>query len=226
MSRTALIFGGAPVVLTERLTKRLAQLDAPFVVAADAGADTAVRLGFLPHVVLGDFDSLEPASLNRLQQRGVPIESYPRDKDATDGQLAIERALAISPDDLLLVGFLGGPRLDQELANVLLLPRLPAATTLVDGSNECRLLRAGERWTWAAEPDEVVSLLPLWADAQGVYTDGLRWGLNGDTLRAGSTRGVSNEPIAERVRVGLTAGALLVTRHFPNPEPPTPDPLL
>jgi thiamine pyrophosphokinase len=217
MSRAALIFGGAPVFVTDRLTRRLAQLDRPFVVAADAGAETAMRLGFVPDVVLGDFDSIDAAALGDLRARGVRIEAYPTDKDATDGQLAIERALTAQADELVVVGFLGGPRLDQELANVLLLPTLPAATTLVDGSNECRLLRAGERWTWAAERDEVVSLLPLWADAEGVHTEGMRWRLRGDTLRAGSTRGVSNEPVQEQVAVSLGSGRLLVTRHFPEP---------
>ena len=219
MSRTALVFGGAPVVVTERLKKRLADLNKPFVVAADAGAETALRLGFVPDVLLGDFDSIGRAVLIQLKERGVSIEQYPIDKNATDGELAIERALSANPEELVLVGFLGGPRLDQELANVFLLGGLSVTAVLVDGSNECRLLRSGESWAWAAEPGELVSLLPLSADAEGIRTAGLRWRLNGDTLRAGSTRGVSNEPTAERVHVELGAGALLVTRHFPSPDP-------
>jgi thiamine pyrophosphokinase len=215
MSRTALIFGGAPVVLAERLTKRLAQLDEPFVVAADAGAETALRLGFVPDVVVGDFDSIDPAVLGQLQD--ITVESYPRDKNATDGQLAIERALSAEADELVLVGFLGGPRLDQELANVLLLTTLSVATTLVDGSNECRLVRAGETWAWSAEPGEIVSLLPLGGDADGVRTHGLRWPLDNDTLIGGQTRGVSNEPVQAQVGVSLASGCLLVTRHFPEP---------
>jgi thiamine pyrophosphokinase len=218
MPRTALIFGGAPVALSQRLKTRLAAPNAPFlVIAADAGAETALRLGFVPHVVLGDFDSLDPAVLASLEQRGVPIERYPTDKNATDGELAIARALASAPDELLLVGFLGGPRLDQELANVLLLASLPAATTLVDAANECRLLRAPQGWAWPAERGEIVSLLPLGGDAVGVRTHGLRWALNDETLHSGRTRGVSNEAIAPRVQVELGAGTLLVTRHFPEP---------
>ena len=219
MPGTALVFGGAPVVGTPRLTARLAEWREAFVVAADAGAATALRLGFLPDVVVGDLDSIDTASLRELRQRGVPVESYPTDKDATDGQLAVERALATSPRELLLVGFLGGPRLDQELANVLLLTRLPTPGVLVDGSNECRLLRSGETWAWLAEPREVVSLLPLAGDAGGVRTHGLRWRLDGDTLHGGETRGVSNEPIQQHVSVGLDSGCLLVTRHFPDRNP-------
>jgi thiamine pyrophosphokinase len=216
MVHTALVFGGAPVVATQRLRSRLAELPEPFVVAADAGAETALRLGFVPDVVLGDFDSIAPAALADLKERGVTVESYPTDKDATDGELAIQRALATSPRDLVLVGFLGGPRLDQELANVLLLTVLTAPAVLVDGPNECRLLRSGESWAWTADPNELVSLLPLAGDARGVRTRGLRWALDGDTLVAGQTRGVSNAPVQAQVSVSLDTGLLLVTRHFPS----------
>src|SRR5690349_3694872 len=177
MPGTALVVGGAPIAVTARLTSRLAELREPFVVAADAGAETALRLGFVPDVVLGDFDSIRPAALVELKARGVRVESYPTDKDATDGELAIQRAVADAPRDLVLIGFLGGPRLDQELANVLLLTTLAVTTKLVDGSNECRLVRPGETWAWLAEPGEIVSLLPLGGDARGVQTSGLRWRL-------------------------------------------------
>jgi thiamine pyrophosphokinase len=217
MARTALVFGGAPVLVTTRLVRRLAGLEKPFVVAADAGAETAVRLGLVPDVVVGDFDSLSGPALSELRSRQIAVERHPMDKDATDGQLAVERALAAAPDELLLVGFLGGPRLDQELANVLLLTSLPALAVLLDGANECRLARSGETWAWMPEPNEIVSLLPLGGDALGVRTYGLRWQLNGERLPLGSTRGVSNEPVAQTVEVSLAEGMLLVTRHFLSP---------
>jgi thiamine pyrophosphokinase len=62
---------------------------------------------------------------------------------------------------------------------------------------------------------EIVSLVPLDAQVAGVRTDGLRWRLDGDALPLGSTRGISNEPVAERVQVGVARGRLLVVRHFP-----------
>src|SRR5450432_2020540 len=98
-----------------RLTARLSELPRPYVVAADGGAATALAFGFQPDVVVGDLDSIDTRVLADLQRRGVPIETYPRDKDATDGQLAVERALVAQPTCLWLLGFLGGPRLDQAL---------------------------------------------------------------------------------------------------------------
>lgn len=211
----ALVFAAAPLEPTPRLSARLSKLESPVVVAADDGATTALALGFTPDVVLGDFDSIEPSTFAELQRRGVPIETHPRDKNATDGQLAIERALQSQPTEVFLVGFLGGPRLDQALANVLLLLTVDVPTVLVDAHNECRLLRARAVLTWTPDRDEVVSLIPLTPTVEGVRTEGLRWPLVGEQLHLGDTRGISNEPAAQRISIQTDAGVLLVTRHFP-----------
>jgi len=212
----AIVFAAAPLNPTQRLKARLAQLREPVVVAADNGATTALAFGLSPKVVIGDLDSIEASTLAALESAGVTIETYPRDKDATDGELAVDRALAFDPSELYLLGFLGGPRLDQAVANVLLLTHLEVRTVLLDEANECILVRPGVEYTWRPEAGELVSLIALSEQATGVRTLGLRWTLRGDTLRLGETRGVSNEPIADEVGVSTQTGLLVVTRHFPR----------
>ncbi len=210
----SIVFGGVPVRPTPRLRRRLAEPSRDGVIAADAGAATALAFGYALDLVVGDLDSLDGRLAAELAGRGVSFERHSRDKDATDGELAVERALERGAEELVLVGFLGGPRLDQLVANLELLTRLPRDAVLLDERNEARLLRAGEALRWAAEPDEVISLVPFGGDAVGVSTEGLRWPLSEALLRRGSTRGVSNEPAASAVAVSLGEGALLVTRHF------------
>jgi thiamine pyrophosphokinase len=210
----AIVFAAVSLELTPRLRSRLALLDSAYVIAADAGAATALAFGLTPDEVIGDFDSLDAATLGQLQAQHVPIHTYPRDKDATDGQLAIERALELAPDALYLLGFLGGPRLDQLLANILLLTRIDIRAVLLDERNECLLLRPNAAYHWTPEPSEVVSLIALTREVEGVFTEGLRWPLNGDSLLRGDTRGVSNEPDADRAQVRIASGLLLLTRHF------------
>ncbi len=209
------MFAAAPLEANARLRTRLSALTHTFVVAADRGATTALMFGYEPNVVIGDLDSIDASTLRELQQRAVPIETYPRDKNATDGQLAVERALLVHPSQLLLLGFLGGPRLDQALANVLLLVAVETPTVLLDERNECVLIRPGQAHNWPTEPDEVISLLPLNGDVEGIRTEGLRWPLTAEQLHLGDTRGVSNEPSATTASVSIEQGLLLVTRHFP-----------
>jgi thiamine pyrophosphokinase len=210
----AVVFAAAPLSPTDRLRARLAELEQPFVVAADGGARTCLGFGLEPAVVIGDLDSIDSETRYELKRRGIDFETYPRDKDATDGQLAIERALKAQPGELLLFGFLGGPRLDQALANVLLLTRSDLPTVLMDERNECTLVRPGAERLWRPEPNELISLIPLDGAAEGVRTRGLAWPLEGEQLRLGDTRGISNEPVGDDARVWIEAGLLLVTRHF------------
>jgi len=211
LERPAVIFAGAPLQVTPRLTGRLAALARPYVIAADSGAATALSFGLRPDVVIGDLDSISEGT--RAQLQGVRFETYPRAKDATDSQLALQHALRLQPSELLLLGFLNGPRLDMTLSNVLLLMNGPTAT-LLDERNEARLLRSGQSRTWLPEPDEVITLLPLAGDCEGVTTDGMRFPLNGERLVFGDSRGVSNEPSESTVAVSIGTGALLIVRHF------------
>ncbi len=208
------VFGGVAVEPTPRLRARLAEPSKDGVIAADAGAATALAFGFAADLVVGDLDSLDPRLAADLAERGIAFERHSRDKDETDGELAVARALERGGGPLLLVGFLGGPRLDQLVANLELLSRLPAETVLLDERNEARLLRPRQALRWMPEADEVISLVPFGRDAVGVSTEGLRWPLSDALLPHGSTRGVSNEPAASSVAVSLREGALLVTRHF------------
>jgi thiamine pyrophosphokinase len=179
----------------------------------------ALAFGLQPDVVIGDLDSLEPSTLTRLNEAHVPIETYPRDKDATDGQLALERALRLQPSELLLLGFLGGPRLDQALANVLLLTRLEMPAVLLDETNECVIIRPSASHTWRPEMGEVISLIPVSTEVSGATTRGLRWRLDRERLLLGDTRGVSNAPVDNEVSVSIESGLLLVTRHFSATSP-------
>jgi thiamine pyrophosphokinase len=188
------------------------------VIAADGGARWALDCGLLPHLVIGDLDSIDAVTLDRLRELAVPIEALPTDKDATDGELALQYALATQPAEVIMVGALGGPRFDHGLANCLLLTAPPAGQTrisLLDNTTEVRLVRPQDPWRWTSTPGEVVSLIPVGARAEGIHTDGLRWPLQGATLPVGRSRGVSNEAIATEAMVQVASGSLFVIRTLP-----------
>jgi thiamine pyrophosphokinase len=180
---------------------------ADLVIAADGGSGHLREWGIEPHLVVGDLDSLGPAS--HVDERRV--ERHPRDKDKTDTELALERALASGADEIVLVGALGGPRIDHALANALLLAGPNASRVrIVRGAMTMRLVRGGERAALGGRTGDTVSLLAIGGDARGVRTEGLRYELRGETLGMGSSRGVSNEVSGPAAAVSLEEGALLV----------------
>ena len=188
-----------------------APLPGDLVFAADGGARHCLALGIIPAVVVGDFDSLEPAELAVLERNGAEVVRHPARKDFTDLELAIQLAVERGMQEIQVLGALGA-RWDQTLANLL----LPAAValqgvriSLVDGPQEILLIRAGETLEIRGRPGDIVSLIPLNEDAAGISTAGLEYPLAGEPLYFGRTRGISNVLSAESGRVSLESGLLL-----------------
>jgi thiamine pyrophosphokinase len=187
--------------------------DADLVVAADGGAHWLDAIGRRPDLVVGDLDSIEAPLLARLEAAGVPVERHPADKDVSDAELAVASALASGADEVVVVGGIGGERLDHELANLLLLanPRWEGRDLrLVRGGTTARVVRGGAGAVLRGAPGDLVTLLPLGGEASGVRTDRLSYPLDGETLAAGRTRGLSNVVAGTGASVRLERGILLV----------------
>jgi len=179
------------------------------VVAADSGLEHAVALGLDVAVAIGDFDSASPAAVDAAEARGVRVVRHPAAKDATDLELALEEALALRPDRVVVLAG-AGDRLDHLLSLLLLLGASTLHDVVVDavvGDARIHVVR-GER-VLAGEPGELVSLLALHGRAEGIRTQGLEYPLAGETLEPGSSRGVSNVFAAESARVTVEHGILL-----------------
>jgi thiamine pyrophosphokinase len=188
--------------------------DADLVVAVDGGAAWLASIGRRPDALVGDLDSVDPALVASLEAAGVPIERHPTEKDASDAELAVGRAIAAGAKTITILGALGGQRLDHELANVLLLvdPVLAdrAELRLVRAGTLVRAVRGGGRLAIEAPIGALVTLLPLGGDAAGTTTSGLRYALTGETLRMGASRGLSNVVERASASVSLDRGTLLV----------------
>jgi thiamine pyrophosphokinase len=188
---------------------------ADLVVAADGGAASLDRISRFADRLIGDLDSVDPALVARLERAGTRIDRHPRDKDASDAELALETAIAAGATELVVLGAIGGERLDHELANLLLLTDVSLAgldVRAVRGPTTVRAVHAGQRLTLDGRPGDLVTLLPIGADASGVTTRGLRWELADATLTAGRSRGLSNE-IVGAASVAVGQGTLLVVEH-------------
>ena len=182
------------------------------VVAADRGLEHARALGLEVSVAVGDFDSASPEAVADAEKDGVRIERHPAEKNATDLELALDAALELRPEHIIVLAGDGG-RLDHQLGMLLLLGSSRYAGVQLDahiGAARVHVVR-GER-TLEGEFGELVSLLALHGPAEGVETKGLAYSLAGETLEPGSSRGVSNIFAARTARIRVEHGVLLAVR--------------
>lgn len=194
-------------------------VDVDLVVAADGGARHAQALGTAIDLWVGDGDSLGEDGIAALAAAGVPIERSRPDKDETDVELAVHAALARGATGVILVGALGGDRVDHALANVALLARADLAgrtAILLDARSRISVIRgpgpdgAAVRMALDGDPGSTISLLPFGGDVSGVTTEGLVYPLADDALALGSARGVSNVIAGRPASVTVRRGLLLV----------------
>ena len=175
------------------------------VIAADAGVDYARAAGLEVALAVGDFDSVSELG-------EVRAERHPREKDATDLELALEAAVDLRPQRILVLSGVG-PRLDHLLVELALIasPRLAAVEVdAVFASTSVAVVHTERRLSGAV--GSLISLVPMHGPATGVTTDGLVYPLRGETLERGSSRGASNEFAEPEARVSLAGGVLLALR--------------
>ena len=179
------------------------------VICADGGAQQALALGLLPQVVVGDLDSFDESLRLRLEKMHCQFIVHPTRKDETDLELALYYAIEHEVDEILILGALGG-RIDQTLANVLLLA-LPGLRSIrakiLDGRQEVFLIR--DEALVEGQVGDILSLLPLTEQVTGIYTEGLEYPLKNGTLYLGPARGVSNTLTTPQARVRIGQGLLL-----------------
>lgn len=180
-----------------------------WLVAADGGARHLMNMGLMPHLVVGDLDSLTRKEVNLLEQAGVQFERYPVEKDETDLELALRAVQVAGYRSAVIIGGWGG-RLDQTLANIMLLQNERFAgldLRLDDGVEEVFFIR--QRAEINGKSGDTVSLLALSLAVAGIRTVGLRYPLRGETLTMGKTRGISNVMVADLAVIEHTGGKLI-----------------
>lgn len=190
---------------------------ASLVIAADGGARHASALGLRIDRWVGDGDSIDAGDLAALASTGVRVDRVPVEKDASDTELALEAALDAGARELVLLGALGGTRVDHALANLGLLrhPALGGRPLVLYDEHAARIsvlaaVDGPAARNLVGRDGDLVSLLPLDGTAEGVTTRNLRYPLVDEPLIAGRTRGVSNVRTAPVATVSLRVGQLLV----------------
>ena len=209
----ALIVADGDIPGRDAVVRLLRNTDPNLVIAADGGALKATALGYPPHVVVGDSDSLPADAAEEMRLAGAEVLLHPAAKDESDTELAVREAIARGATALLVVGAFGGRRLEHTIANLLLLclPELSEVDVrLADGASVVRLLAGGASITIDGTVGDNVTLLPITADVEGVTTDGLAFPLDDEPLHQGPARGLSNVMVGSRASVRLSSGRLLV----------------
>lgn len=100
--------------------------DDDYIIAVDGGYNFLNDRHIFPHLIVGDFDSIDKKNTGILSGTHIPIISFPPEKDYTDMYLASAEGIKCGYTDFIIYGGCGG-RIDHTLSNISLLAHLAAA---------------------------------------------------------------------------------------------------
>lgn len=182
------------------------------LICADGGAEYARTLNLIPHMVIGDMDSISKETLQWLEKHKVQIFTYSPEKDFTDSQLAIEKAVEMKCQELAIFGLLGD-RMDHMNANIMYLSNVAQKVSLriIEGDQVIYFVTSNIH-LHGTNGDEV-SLIPLKGDASGITTSNLQYKLDKAVLPYGSTRGISNVMTSSEAQIQVQEGMVMVVHR-------------
>ena len=171
------------------------------LICADKGYLYAKKLNLTPDLILGDFDSLGY----------VPkcAEVYPTDKNYSDTQLAVIKAIELGATEIDIYYSLGG-RIDHELFNIHILKfckdKGVFATILSENSYITLISGKG---SYPSKLGNFVSLVPFSSTAHINKSKGLKYPLDNLTIVKGETLTLSNVATQNTVYIEVSSGEIL-----------------
>ena len=184
-----------------------------YVIAADSGA-LYLPPDILPNLLLGDMDSLPKNRQEELIKQKTAVEIYPREKDFTDLEAAVDIAVNLKASEIFVVGGSGG-RTDHFFGNLMLLGSVELPVVWY-GLNFIGYLNYNPL-ELNGSPGQLFSVIPLAGEVRGLTIAGAKYTLNKANLAWGSTRGLSNEFLEEKVSISWNSGRLMVLKIFNLP---------
>ena len=174
------------------------------IIAADAGFLTLKKMGFVPHLTVGDFDSL------KTLPNDCEIVKHPVKKDDTDTLLAVKIGLERGYEKFKLYGC-AGKRLDHTLANL--------QTLSFIAENNARGYLYGEDFVAAAVKEDTlnfgldqrgnVSVFSATSECE-VSIEGLLYPLKNAKITYDFPIGVSNEFTGKDAKITVHKGTAII----------------
>lgn len=186
-----------------RLLKALTQ-HADYVLAADGGADKALRAGVIPDGVIGDLDSVSARTQKLLAGKIIHVPT----QENTDLEKALRWAVKHNFTEITLVGFVGD-RWDFAIGNLLTLATWARKLSITVAGNKWRMYPLTKSTTFACKPYKRASLIPL-KMCTDVTLTGFQYPLKNARLAPGTTRTLSNQTVGIQCSVSFARGVMLV----------------
>jgi len=186
------------------------------LICADGGVNLVISSGRIPDVLIGDLDSVTEENIQKCKVSNTIIKKYPREKDQTDLEIALEYAemylsLHGSREDEILLYGAGGGRVDHMLGNISLMlgyAEKGRRVRMKDFRHDLWIVLPGIEIIKGKKGQEI-SLVTL-SEKANIVSKGLYYPLKGRTLYQNGFQGISNVFIKDEAEIEIINGKVLL----------------
>ena len=187
-------------------------------IGADRGALYLIEEGIKLHAIVGDFDSMSQEEYEHVVKHTRDAQRFKEEKDETDTDLALMKALACKPKEIVLTGVTGG-RLDHYEAAMRSIYRLhkenPSVSLIIrNNTNSLQFLSPGSHVFEAEQPYRYLSFFAYEHPVEGVTLRHVKYETTDECIELGSSRFTSNEIIGSYGSISFSQGICLVIRSI------------
>ena len=181
-----------------------------FLIGADSGANCLYDYNIEPDLLVGDFDSIDKVAFDYFKKCKCIIDIYPIEKDFTDTEIAVKKALCMKPNEIVFLGCTGS-RIDHLLGNIGMLKicmQNGVNACIKDENNNIRLTNTST--SLSGTVGQIFSLQSYGDEIIGLTIEGAKYPLNNYNLKIGQSITISNEFASPKVLLRFKSGTLMI----------------
>lgn len=185
-------------------------------IGADKGTLHLLDAGIVPVEAVGDFDSVSSEEYEKIRSKVKKIDAYRSEKNETDTELAVERALTYVPKEVVLTGVTGG-RLDHMLSALHLLYRMQkknpdVSFKICNAHNEFIIFLPGAHKITYHKELQYISFFAFQNTVSALTLRGFKYETDREKLEIGMTKFTSNELLKKEGHILFEEGICLMVR--------------
>ncbi|SHG44436.1 thiamine diphosphokinase [Asaccharospora irregularis] len=189
--------------------------DYDYIICADGGANHTYYMEITPDYIIGDLDSVDEKLVSYYKNTGVKFEKFPAKKDETDTELCIYLARDLKATRIDFIAALGG-RIDHTITNINLLYYLKEMDIIprIISEKEEMYIAVNEEITISGNVGDIVSVIAINGDADGVTLKNLEYPLDNYYMKYGVPIGMSNVMLSNECKVKVKKGNLIIIKNI------------
>ena len=172
------------------------------VIGVDSGVKHLNKFAITPDLIIGDLDSIDKKLLTESAKKNIEIIKYPKNKDRTDFEIALDYAQKLEFESIDIIGGENG-----EIDHLL-------SIFMTISINECSY-----KTTWfygkqkilfnpksiSINLNQIFSLIPL-SNIKNLNISGAKWNLQNKNIDFGSTSTLRNKSVERLIKISCDEG--------------------